>query len=125
MDTTKAAELITAVHFMPGWRFEAVPLWGDKVWVTAVIDTVNSDRENALRGYPQQVTIAPDTIFPVGNVKSENMLYAALLGWAVELWTHEAREFLRIGDAMDAPFHPHRPEGTVNLKAAQVEARQM
>lgn len=124
MDAHTASDLINSLHFMPGWEFRARTLpamWpGEPEVVRAelLIDTVNSDREDALLGYPEKITVAPSMTFYPGEVKSKEELYAGLLIWARECWTHEAREFLRVGDDMQAPFHPHKETGEVAWNAA-------
>jgi len=118
MDAATAAEKINAVHFMPGWDFEAMPAPGyagaaDAVRMRVLIDTHNSNRECALAGYPAstEITVAPETAFDAGALRSEDELYALLIKWAQEVFEHEAREFLRVGEDMDAPFHPHKDSG--------------
>lgn len=120
MDAAVAVQKINAVHFMPGWRVRAevvnpAPLWSedgyDIVRITAEVDTVNSDRADALRGYPERITITPSTKASVRDVHTEDELYAGVLAWLREVWTHEAREFFRVGPTMRAPFHPHRADG--------------
>lgn len=126
MDAHKASELINSLHFMPGWEFHAtvIPqIWDDvpaQLKVELWVDTVNSNREMALQDYPQEITIAPSMAINPKGIHSENELYAGLLMWAGEVFMHEAREFLRVGDDMQAPFHPHKSEGdTAWIKARQ------
>ena len=111
MNTQTAAQKINELHFMPGWKLRAVPMWRGTVYVSCEVDTYNSNREQALRGYPQRITIAPDTLMDISSVDADEELYAQVLAFALEVFTHEAREFFRVGDDMQAPFHPHRPEG--------------
>lgn len=113
MKAKEAVDLIRQVHFRPGWTIKAsVVLPGlPYVTVTAHVETVNSDRENALRGYPEQIMIAPDCILDAMAYGTEDELYGALLSWLISLETHECREFFRVGPQMDAPFHPHRLDG--------------
>jgi len=121
METASAVELINDIHFMPGWRISAELNWwsrGRLVEVTCEVDTVNSDRDMALRGYPQKITIAPSMVINPADVSDADELYAGILGWLVELFTHEAREFLRVGNGMEAPFHPHKAEGNARLASA-------
>ncbi len=113
MKAMEAVDLIRQVHFRPGWTIEASVVLPDLpfVTITAYVETVNSDRENALRGYPEQITIAPDGILDARAYDTDDELYGALLSWLIALETHECREFFRVGPQMDAPFHPHRPDG--------------
>lgn len=125
MDARTAVAEINSIHFMPGWRISARLTPGDtwtwapdRVRVTCEVDTVNSDRDMAIKGYPEEITIAPSMVIDAHNISSRDELYAGILGWLVEIFTHEAREFLRVGDGMDAPFHPHKAEGDARLRAA-------
>lgn len=118
MDVRTAVDLINGIHFMPGWRISA-ERWGiNSIRVTCEVDTVNSDRENALRGYPEQITLNPSIIIMPLQISSADELYAGILGWISELFLHEAREFLRVGPNMEAPFHPHKAEGDARFAAA-------
>lgn len=120
MDARTAVAEINSIHFMPGWRVSAHPLYSGSnvVVVTCEVDTVNSDQDMAVQGYPQKITIAPTMVIDPQDIRSKDALYAGILGWLVELFTHEAREFLRVGNDMEAPFHPHKAEGDRRLAAA-------
>lgn len=116
MDAATAAQKINEVHFMPGWDFEAMAAPGyagapEAVRMRALIETHNSDRECALNDYPEEITIAPETAFDASQIHDERELYALMIKWAQEIFEHEAREFLRVGKDMQAPFHPHREAG--------------
>lgn len=113
MEAREAVRLINDVSFKPGWKIMAeVFLPGlPMVAVTAHVDTVNSDRDNALNDYAEEITIAPDTMFDASEINTPDELYAQLLAWLIRLEIHECREFFRVGARKDAPFHPHKREG--------------
>lgn len=121
MDAQTAVELINEIHFMPGWRVSAELDWWSSsrlVTVTCEVDTVNSNRDMALQGYPQAITIAPVMTIDPAQFTDADVLYVGILGWIVDVFKHEAREFFRVGNDMEAPFHPHKPEGDARLAAA-------
>ncbi|BCL28529.1 hypothetical protein ACFFS2_30675 [Streptomyces aurantiacus] len=113
MEAQQVVDLINQVSFRPGWEFrahvmaEGTPL----VIVQALVETVNSDRDQALQGYPEEILLAPSVIADAGDFMNPDDLYAALLQWIIELEIHECREFFRVGPDKDAPFHPHRRDG--------------
>jgi hypothetical protein len=111
MDAQRAAELINGISYRPGWKIEAHYLPGlPFVLVQAYVRTVNSNRELALKGYPEEIVLGPDTIIDAELYATPEDLYRRILDWIIGLEVHEAREFFRVGDDMDAPFHPHREE---------------
>lgn len=114
MEAQRVADLINQeVSFRPGWEFradvmaEGVPF----VIVRALVETVNSDRDQALRGYPEEILLAPEVIINADDYMIPDDLYAVMMQWVIDLEIHECREFFRVGPDKDAPFHPHRPEG--------------
>lgn len=111
MDAFKAAGLVNDCQFRPGWRFFSTPLNGHELALFVEIDTVNTDRDKAQRGYPELITIAPSTLLEVGDCTTEEDVYRVLFDGLQKIDQHEAREFFRVGNNLDAPFHPHRPEG--------------
>lgn len=125
MDAREAVQKINAIRFMPGWHIRAeltdAIVWAwqpDTLRVTCEVDTVNSDREMAIKGYPQHITIAPSMVIDAKEFQDDDMLYVAILGWLVDIFKHEAREFFRVGSGMEAPFHPHKFEGEERLRRA-------
>lgn len=113
MEAQHVADLINQISFRPGWEFrahvmvEGVPF----VIVQALIETVNSDRDQALRGYPQKILLAPTVIIDAEDFVIADDVYAAMIQWIIDLEIHECREFFRVGPDKQAPFHPHRSEG--------------
>lgn len=129
MIAKEAAEIINELRFMPGWTFEAspmdrfekmitgVPADVEAVRLTHVIETVNTDRENAREGYPETRTVIPSTSFPTDTLHTRNDVIALVFASVMETFQHEAQEFLR-DPSQDwaAIFHPHRPEGQAEFR---------
>lgn len=113
MNTTTTIAFLNRLHFMPSWNFDAFVL-GEDVYLSVTWDTVNSNREQAVKGYPQLVTLERAALIHPSAYTTEDELSAAVFTWLMEIMVHEGREFLRVGDDMRAPFHPHRPEGKRN-----------
>lgn len=124
MRQSEAVAIIRDLVFMPGWTFEAsvmserecdlagVPFEGGPVRLTHVIQTLNSNREDARQGYPEEITIAPSGVIPAEALDTRDEVIGVVLASALDVFQHEAREFLRdTGRDFCAPFHPHRPEG--------------
>ncbi|MFG1667624.1 hypothetical protein [Streptomyces sp. Y7] len=113
MEAQYVADLINQISFRPGWEFRAdVMVEGESfVIVQALVETVNSDRDQALNGYPERILLAPAVIFDADDFVTADGLYAAMIQWIIDMEIHECREFFRVGPDKQAPFHPHRPEG--------------
>jgi hypothetical protein len=111
MDATQVAEAVSKIHFMPTWQFDSMIMASDLVTVRAWWETVNSDQDKAVQGYPQGVTLERVLMVHPQDYDTADDLHAALLTWLIEIMIHESREFFRVGDSMAAPFHPHRYEG--------------
>lgn len=111
MDNETATKIVNDLHFMPGWRFRAENPGGETIFAMVLIDTYNSNKDQALLGYPQEVILERAALIRPAEYDTPDDLYEALFSWIYEVITHEAREFFRVGAGMRAPFHPHRPEG--------------
>lgn len=113
MNAQRAVELINKISYRPEWEISAHLMAAGLpyVFVTARVHTVNSDRDQAIKGYPEKIILGPDTMIDAELYDTPDDLYGRILDWIIGLEIHEAREFLRVGDDMRAPFHPHRPEG--------------
>lgn len=115
MDNKAASELINGLRFMPGWRFQAFDFGDDTIMARILIDTVNSDHDKAVLGYPQHITLERGVMIHPEDYATSTQLAAAVFTWIMEIMIHESREFLRLGtEDLRAPFHPHRPEGNDN-----------
>ncbi|MFE5369229.1 hypothetical protein [Streptomyces mirabilis] len=112
MDAQRAVDLINKISYRPGWEINAHLMIDGLPYVIVIahVHTVNSDQDQAIKGYPEKIILAPDTMIDAGLYDTPEALYGRILDWIIGLEIHEAREFLRVGDDMRAPFHPHRPE---------------
>jgi hypothetical protein len=111
MDNIQVIDVVSGVHFMPSWEFTAREVGTDQVQIDATWDTVNSNHDQAVQGYPQKVSLIRSLgVFP-SHFRTKEELYGALVMWLVEIQIHETREFFRVGWNMEAPFHPHKPKG--------------
>lgn len=110
-----AVQLINGLKFMPGWSFEAIDAGGETIMARALIETVNSNHDQAVKDYPQHVVLERGILVHPQDYATADDLAAALFTWIMEILIHEAREFLRLGsEDLRAPFHPHRHEGEIN-----------
>lgn len=119
MDATAMVELLSGITYRPGWTFtaEALPalrhVFGveEDVRFRMACTTVDSDREYALKGYPETKTLEWDFILKSDDWQADNLI-RQVFGMLMDIELHESREFFRLRtDDMQAPFHPHRPEG--------------
>ncbi|MEU6573599.1 hypothetical protein [Streptomyces sp. NPDC046805] len=113
MEAQQAADLINQVSFRPGWEIQAELMAEGTpfVIIQASVETVNSNRDQALSGYPEKILLASTAIISADEYVIADDLYAAMIQWFIDLEIHECREFFRVGPDKAAPFHPHRPEG--------------
>ena len=112
MDNSTAVKIINNLKFMPGWSFDAIDAGNETVMARVLIETVNSNRDQARLGYPQKVTLERGSVIHPQDYATADDLSAAVFTWLTEIWLHEAREFLRLGsDYLRAPFHPHKLSG--------------
>ncbi|MEV7393934.1 hypothetical protein [Streptomyces sp. NPDC091215] len=113
MEAQQAADLINQISFRPGWEFQAHAMADGApfVIIQAFVETVNSDRDQALIGYPEQILLMPQALINADEYVADDDLYAAMFEWIIDLEIHECREFFRVGPDKDAPFHPHREQG--------------
>lgn len=114
MDKTSAINAIRSLHFMPTWNFDAYDMFNGTLMAVATWETVNSDREQAAKGYPETVNLERMAMVQPENFDTAEELHAAMFTWLLEIQIHESREFFRVGEGFRAPFHPHRPEGDRN-----------
>ena len=131
MRATTAARTIKAIQYKPGWFFDAIAL-GDLdedaqfrsafllgiedvssvvlMWYT--VDTVDTDRENAMIGYLNSKQLEGTVPLNASIFADTDDLLFHLFQWVMDLEEHEAREFFRCANRdWHAPFHPHRTEG--------------
>jgi hypothetical protein len=111
MNAADAAELINSVVYKPEWTIQATP-WierhQDAVKIHFEYPAFNSSEPPE---FPTKITARADFAILAGECPDPNTLLAKLAGILMMIEEHEMREFLRVGSAYDAPFHPHRTEG--------------
>lgn len=129
MKTSEVIATLSSLSYKPGWTFEAERLdldtldllaflqMGDKaedcdVRFKVTSRTVDTDRDCAERGYDTPKVLEWDEPMRSSDFKTQGELLASVFGWLMAIELHESREFFRVkSDGLNAPFHPHRPEG--------------
>lgn len=115
MKTETAITLINQLSYKPGYRFEAHDYchrFEDTICLTIHCPTWSTDRKDAQKEYQgAELDLRTKFLIQVGEFTSQEELFRAVLDQIIKLETHEAREFLRVGDTKWAPFHPHKAEG--------------
>lgn len=113
MDAYRMAALINTCHFKPGWTItaEAHPQGLPMVRTEIRLLVPNSNRDNALMGYPSTLTAKAEDYAYADQYATDDEVYEYVFKVVSAQELHEAREFFRVGASMRAPFHPHRPEG--------------
>jgi hypothetical protein len=113
MEVSNALRIANQLIFWPGWRIRAEAagwMGGTTITVITDIDTIDTNREYAPL-YRKPRTIHDEFDVDVADLDEDGLLYAILENYK-GIHEHEDREALRRGDrALEAPFHPHRPEG--------------
>lgn len=115
MKVTTAMALINGLIYKPGWTIEVESYchrFEESIKITLCCDTYRSEREEAAEGYPSPIRPRASFVIMVGDKTDDCSLYRAVLDKIIEYETHEAREFLRVGTTLWAPFHPHQTEGS-------------
>lgn len=107
-----AVNLINTVVFLPEWTITAESFtkrFQDAVKIHVVYEARNSDRHEA----PAYANWIPggaraDFVIHVADCSTPDDLMRKLITDVImPIQEHEAREFLRYPDTLDAPFHPH------------------
>lgn len=119
MDKNDVAATLSSLSYRPGWTFGAYPLngWeadlmGGDVAFAVSCATVNTDREQARKGYPETRTLAWQETLNASDYPDREALLSSVFGWLMMIELHESREFFRVkSDDYAAPFHPHREDG--------------
>jgi hypothetical protein len=113
LSVADAVTLINSVVFLPDWTFTAEPFtkrFQDAVKIRVNYAARNSDRPEA----PEYNTWIPggaraEFVIQVTDCLGPDDVMRKLLTEVImPIFEHEAREFLRYPDSLDAPFHPHR-----------------
>jgi hypothetical protein len=116
MRVDTAIRLINNLIYKPGWSFTATDhtkRFENTINLHVEYPALNSDRDNAERGYADTVDPFARANFPIvlGDSCTDEVLYRRVIDIIMEIELHEAREFLRVQPTYWAPFHPHNIEG--------------
>jgi len=114
MRANEAVEIIRNSVFKPGWRMEAQVYYGDLIYFTFYIDTVDTSYPSPDGTCRKHVTLVRDELWDVSPLRTTEDLFAKVLKLAADIDSHENREFLkerRAGGSWHAPLHPHTSEG--------------
>lgn len=113
MNVATAQQLIAAAIYKPGWRIWAEDhsnRFEDCICLNFEYPARSANREEA-PDYPTEIMAKARFPMMVGDVADAIELYRQVLLVIINIEAHEAREFLRLGPTMWAPFHPHRKDG--------------
>jgi sugar phosphate isomerase/epimerase len=112
MEVERAIQLINSLVYKPGWAFLAsdhTNRFANTVKVRIEFDARNSNRECA-PDYAEEIRTYANYAFNVAAADKFDIA-RQMLNCLIDIETHEAREFLRFRDSLDAPFHPHNLDG--------------
>lgn len=110
----------TQVHYKPEWVFHVMWAVDDHVRIQVQYLATNSDRDNALEGYPRLINGNPIIVVECGNFNTLEELDEYLFTEVALIEIHEAREFWRPGSLRWAPYHPHRSEGNLRFNETRI-----
>lgn len=115
MNVNSAIALVDNIVTEPGWTFEATDYshkFENSICVKVVYVTRNANRDQAEKGYAQEVTGEAKFAIMLDECPDDIALYYKIITKAcLCIKEHEVREFFRIKPTMWAPFHPHRADG--------------
>lgn len=95
------------VYFKPGWKFTFTAAYDNYALIVVEFDAPDTDRELALRGYPEVKHLRTSFGFDPSELSGAAELQERFFTFLIALDVHDDREFFRVGPNMDAPFHPH------------------
>lgn len=116
-----AAEIISEVTYMPGWRITATPDQYGSVFVSCIYNVPDSSRD-----FPRYRNVGPvETVWRLnvaGCHTERDVLLLLHQRVLMAIWDHESREFLSLG-GFDGrpprkPLHPHTNEGRTSRDRA-------
>jgi hypothetical protein len=118
MKIGEAIEIINSdLVFRPDWKITARPSYGNKIEITYVIDTVDT---NYPPDYLAPKTIGDEFEIDVSGLDEDGLLLVLLRRFA-GTHEHEDREFLRRrSEGLNATFHPHHIDGEMRWLMAQL-----
>ncbi len=115
MRVDSAVLLVNNLIYKPGWTLTATDYthrFESTICVKVEYPAPNSDRDNAKRGYEDDVLPTARAGFPIVVADCDDAsLYRKIIDVILEIEAHEAREFLRVMPTYWAPFHPHNVDG--------------
>ena len=112
MDVESAIKVVNELIYKPGWQFTATDhtnRFANSIKVRISYPARNSNRECAPL-YLEEIETYATFAFNVEQLDAIGIC-REMLSALIEIETHEAREFLRFPDSLDAPFHPHNLDG--------------
>jgi hypothetical protein len=120
MQMTEALSIVNNLIFRPEWKFRAAAAGYGRIYVEAVIRTVDT---NCPPDYRVSKTIDPGAEIDIERLDEDGLIYAIKTRVIEPVNDHEDREFLRRGDlpGYEAPFHPHHPEGELRWAIQQAK----
>lgn len=115
MDVEEAIRLVDQLIYKPGWKLQAHDhrnRFQDTILVHVDYVALNTNRDRAREGYPEQINTYAKFPVIVGECPTEDTLYEWIIRGLIAIEEHETREFFRVATQdFRAPFHPHRIEG--------------
>lgn len=100
--------------YKPGWQFSVEPYdrYDETVRLTIAFDA--PDTSSAPLYNTGMFSQKQDFYLFVGKCEFPIDVYEMVWHCIDQFETHENREFFRVGDACEAPFHPHTSTGMYN-----------
>lgn len=117
MDVSDALDLLNGgIIWPPGVAVTAVDhrhRYEDAVLVRVTLVDARDSAERFAPDYPETVPGGAYADFPIllGALDGPADLVGAVLDILAGVRSHEDREFTRLADTLDAPFHPHTRAG--------------
>jgi len=131
MEVATAVRLVHGLVFFPGFKFTArdhTARFEGTIMVRVDYDAFNTDREAfhmSAGGYDEAIKTRAEFPIMVGDLNTDLRLYRRLFCCLMSLYEHEAREALRVGETLWAPFHPHNQGGIIRWNETQDEVENM
>lgn len=113
MDYTTADRIMREIHLRKDWSIH----WFQGDGLTAGQDTMLCtirglvDDSSSYPKYDRKSIATGNFVVRLSDVEAPADLVRIVLDNLIIMAMHEEREFLRLGPAWTAPFHPHTPQG--------------
>jgi hypothetical protein len=115
MDVTIAVDLVNSLIYKPGWRISATDhtnRFEGAIKVRIDYPAENTNRDKAIEGYTEHIDTYAQ--FPMYVVDCDRLgVLRRVLQGIMRIEEHESREYFRTQPEYDAPFHPHKREGSL------------